>query len=339
MFSRAASLAISDGNVERKISVYCGDLTRIPADHALDILVISAFPNGYMPTPTSLIGGLDRVGVSVGELAAAAEFDLRNVCQFWLSQPLAGNAGDLNVGRIACFESDFRGAPPKLVGSFFRGLFPFLRIDGDATVGMPILATGDQGYDIETMFDAIVDAAAHWMSRGLGIAELKIVVRDPQQANVLGERLSRWARSDWSPVSPSVAEHRVFLSFSSSDRRAASLARETLLRRDDVASVFDYRLEIDGGHSWQSSIDEAITSCSSIVALTSPEYFGSPECQEELAQARLRHKREGGGVLFPVYWRSGPPDSLLWLQLIQASDCREADEQRLVDAVMRMKLH
>jgi hypothetical protein len=62
------SIDVSDGSVVRRIALYEGDLTDIPAEHRVDILIVSAFPNDYRPTQTSLIGGLQRSGLSVAQL-------------------------------------------------------------------------------------------------------------------------------------------------------------------------------------------------------------------------------------------------------------------------------
>jgi hypothetical protein len=168
------------------------------------------------------------------------------------------------------------------------------------------------------------------MARGLSIRELKIVIRDRQLAGSLASRLRQMI-----PPSPILAgmvrkAFDIFLSFSSSDVDAAETVKRALYRRSDVGPIFDFRFAIDKGVSWQTKIDEAITSCRAVVAVISPSYIVSPECQEELLQARLRHKREGGSVLFPVYWRRWEGDLALWLQLINAADCREADSAKLV---------
>jgi hypothetical protein len=160
-FSKLSGLNVSDGSVVRTIAVYHGDLTAIPADNAADILVLSAFPNDYVPTSASLIGGLSRAGISVAQLAADKECDLRSACSFWLSRPIEGEHNHFNIGRIACFESGFLGPPTEVVGDLFRGLFPFVSGDDDVVVAMPLLATGDQQYLPEEMFDAIVNAASH----------------------------------------------------------------------------------------------------------------------------------------------------------------------------------
>lgn len=331
IFTKLADLNVSDGSVIRTIALYHGDLTAIPADHAVDILVLSAFPNDYIPTPTSLIGGLDQVGVSVEELAADKEHDLRSVSSFWLSRPISGAHLNSNIKRIACFESGYAGSPTAAVGDLFRGLFPFVNGAHDVVVAMPLLATGDQQYPSTVMFDAIIDAASHWMARGLGISELKVVVRDRHLGDALAARLRQATRP--SQIQRATKKgFDVFLSFSSADADAAGTVKEALQKRDDVGPIFDFRFAIDKGVSWQTKIDEAITSCRSIVAVISPSYIASPECQEELLQARLRQKREGGAVLFPIYWREWGGDLALWLQLINAADCREGDSAKLTAA-------
>ena len=191
-FNLLQSIEIADGSVTRRIGPYEGQLTDVPPEHRADILIISAFPNDYSPSLTSLIGALHRKGLSVRELASAKAHDLRETSAFWISAPIKGPATALNFGRIACFEPQVLGSPPTVVGNLFRGLFPFLDDRKSQVVAMPLLATGDQGFPPETMLRSILDAAVHWLARGLPIAELKIVEWDFGPRHALGRSDGRF---------------------------------------------------------------------------------------------------------------------------------------------------
>jgi hypothetical protein len=146
---------------------------------------VSAFPDDYDPTPTSLIGALNRQGLSISELARDKLHDLRKTCAFWISKPIDGPSARWNIGQIACFEPQMLGSPPTLVGDLFRGLFPFLNDQRNQVVAMPLLAAGDQGWSAELMLRSILDAATHWLARGLPISELKIVARGARRQALL----------------------------------------------------------------------------------------------------------------------------------------------------------
>ena len=109
----------SDGRTHR-IVLAQGNLARIDAAHRVDLLVISAFPGDYTPTPTSMVGQLARNGVSVGMLAKMKAMDLRAESGAWLSPPVDAPGFE----RLVCFEPEVLGAPPAVVGELFRALFP-----------------------------------------------------------------------------------------------------------------------------------------------------------------------------------------------------------------------
>src|SRR5262245_52251388 len=102
---------------ERFVMLFVGDLASLPAREAVDALIVSAFPDDYIPTSTSLIGALARVGVSVAELAQDKEVDLRRFSSCWLSRPIARPG--VNFHRLLCFEPRHRGKAPEVVGDVF----------------------------------------------------------------------------------------------------------------------------------------------------------------------------------------------------------------------------
>ena len=63
----------------------------------------------------------------------------------------------------------------------------------------------------------------------------------------------------------------------------------------------------------------------------------SPECREELMQARLRNKRSSA-LLFPVYWLDWGKELDLWLQIVNYADCREGDHRTLAGTMAKLSL-
>jgi hypothetical protein len=187
-------LTVSDGRQDRQIGLYAGDLARIPAGQAVDLLVVSAFPDSYRPLPGTLIGALQQRGLSLARLAADKEHDLRQVSAFWLSRPLAADYPDMHIGRIACFEPLLLGPPPQVVGELFRGLFPFLDQDRDAVVAMPLLGAGNQRWPPEAIFRPLLEAAVHWLQRGMPISELRIVEIQEQRVRDLAQQFDAFER-------------------------------------------------------------------------------------------------------------------------------------------------
>ena len=365
-------LEVFDGQVVRHIGLYAGDLANIPPQQAVDLLVVSAFPDSYRPLPGTLIGALQQRGLSLEGLARDKAHDMRQVSGFWLSKPLGTRYPDMHIGRIACFEPLVLGQPPQVVGELFRGLFPFLDGDADAVVAMPLLGAGNQRWPPEAIFGPLLDAAFHWLQRGMPITELKIVEIRGDRIDALAQQFQAFedrvfatqappppaapsppgdsgGPADAPPADPETllpggappretpaGGYDVFLSYAEEDSDAAQRLAGVLQAELDNVRIFDYRLSIDVGQAWQQEIDEAIEGSKKIVALMSPDYFASPECKEELMVARLRHKRSDFGVFFPLYWKDAGHALALWLQAITYSDCREGNGEKLGDVSKRL---
>jgi TIR domain len=288
----------------RHVALVAGDLSQIPKEHEVDFLIVSAFPDDYTPVPGTLIEDLDRNGVSVGELATRKEHDLRSTCGFWISEDIPLRHPHLGAKRILCFEPATIGRPPKVVGEIFRGIFPFLDMERGSSVATSLVAAGRQGWPPQAMFRPLVSSACEWIRRGLPLKEFKIVIRSEALAiRLQADLVTLKQEINVSPIKDVAQVYDIFLSYSSRDTSAANLLVSLLRRANPDLTVFDYQKPIDFGVSYQDEIDQAIERCRRVVALMSPSYFGFPECQEELQIARLRKKRQGGKILFPVYWQ------------------------------------
>lgn len=320
---------------ERRIGVYHGDLTRIPPDETVDLLVVSAFPNDYSPTSTSVIGALDLVGISVAELARDKAEDLRDEYGCWLSKPIPDGHG---FRQVLCFEPALRGSPPEVVGDIFRCLMPVIERGAEiSSIAMPLVASGDARWPRDAMFKPLIDAAIRWLELGIRLDVIKIVERSRDEAEELRRTMTRLkleyeGRSLLTGTGlEDVAEYDVFLSYSHNDQAAADFLAEALRTDESRPRVFQDTLSIDPGSSWQQHIWEALEVCRKVVALYSPTYLTSKVCQEEYGIARIRERNEGG-VLVPLYLTTAKLPA--YIQLLDYIDCRETDRDRLRAATL-----
>jgi hypothetical protein len=328
-------------NTTRRVALYHGDLSAIPPNERVDLLVLSAFPDDYIPTTTSLIGALHRNGLALAGLAQNKAADLRNAFSCWLSHPLDATLDRFGFKRVLCFEPQARGSAPQLVGDVFRAILPFTFGDyAIRSVAMPLLAAGDQRFDSEVMLRALVEASVNWLKRGVELDTIKIVVFNAQEAERLaavfremraaGTRLATPSRG----VSASEGRRRepfdCFVSYSHDDGAAVDELIGGLRQARPRLRLFRDKLAIQPGDSWQYEIDQALESCRKVIVLMSPAYLASPVCGEEFNMARLRHRESNDNVIIPVYLRSATLP--LYMRTLNYVDCREADVRRIREA-------
>lgn len=324
------SLTVPHGDKQRKIELCKGDLTNLPPGEKIDILVVSAFPDSYDPTPASLIGALHRKGVSVAQLAKAKRFDLRSTFSCWLSSDLADVPETSGIKRILCFEPAVRAKPPEVVGDIFRCLAPFLLGEyPEATVAMPIVASGEQRWSDEDMLLHILRAAVHWLSQGLPLKCLKIVESVPEKA----DRLHSAFRSREFQTHPSISapqsgmRYDAFISYSRNDREYARVVADALRHGNRAARIFVDELELNPGESWQQAIYDILDASARIVTLISPDYLQSKVCKEEFNIALFRNRESDANILFPIYLKTTVLPT--YMKMVNYADCREADAEKL----------
>jgi hypothetical protein len=331
-------ITVYHGSEPRHVELYSGDLTDIPPAEAVDILVASAFPDDYTPTPGSLTEALARKGVSLAELAKAKAVDLRQFCSCWLSQEV--RQPGVQFRRILCFEPAIRGRPPEVVGDIFRCLAPLAGGQPPfRQIAMPVVASGDMREDPAVMLGALVDAAVHWLALGLPIERIKIVEYLAHKAERLQATFAL-LKKQYSRTTPQLEPRKqpkydFFISYAQRDAKeeADELAAELCRLRPGVRVFLD-RLSLNVGRAWQQELDEALADCRKVVALSTPGYLASKVCQEEFNMARLRHRNSGEEILLPIYVRT--VDLPLPMQQFQYIDCREADRAKIREACQKL---
>jgi hypothetical protein len=329
-----AELVIDRNKGSRRIQLLHGDLSRIPPEHAVDVLVVSAFPNDYIPTSSSLIGALHRSGLSVRNLAYDKEVDLRGQFSCWLSKPVPST---FNFHRLLCIESGWRGTPPEITDDIFRALAPYLLTDfPNSSVAIPLVGAGDQGYDPEEMLRTILQAAVSWMKRGLALRILKIVVcnHDKAQKVLAGFHMFRrnyeQERSSPETSGGPLPQYDVFISYARKDLDIASFVELSLRASSQNVRVFFDKTNLRVGASWPTQIANALDHSRRVIALYSANYWTSKNCELEFMAAFTRQNDTGATVLFPMYL-SEAQIPYLFLNL-EYADCRTNDKAKAADA-------
>ena len=322
-----------DTTPPKRIELLQGDLSNIPPQFAIDLLIVSAFPGDYSPTPSSLIGALYRKGLGVGALAATKERDLRKDFSCWLSQKFTPPSSGLRFSRVLCFEPLVRGHPPEIVGDIFRALTPILAEKPDIrAVAMPVLAAGDQGHSVSSMLTPLLDASIHWMGKGLPLHCIRIVVYSDDQAKEAKRVFSR-AKANYIPTKPAPelgADYDVFISYAHENTLEMEIFKQHLLKMKPGIRVFLDRKEIDIGAPWQPEIFESLDRCRKVIVMYSPDYLKSKVCKEEFNIAWIRNRETEINIIFPIYiYTSELPTYMKYLNYI---DCREGDEARIEQA-------
>lgn len=337
-FQRLDSFTITTSHGVRTIAIYQGDLTAIPAEEAVDVLVVSAVPNSYRPSPKSLIGALHRRGISVEALAADKAEDFRPTLACWLSKPIPATGPAVQFKRILCFEPTERGKPAEVIGDVFQCLNSMSTTTPIRSVAMPILAGRVHGVSSLDIIVPLLEAAANQLANGMPIETIKIVASSAASAAELQGALSMLKRlfktPSAAPASAPTYKYDLFISYCWANKDDVDyLVAELKQQRPDVRIFID-RLELKPGSAWQQEIFTSIDNCSKIVTVYSPDYLASKVCLEEYSIAQLRHREENREVLIPIFLRNVPLPS--FMRLVNYIDCREGDRTKLRDAAAKI---
>ncbi|MEO5996778.1 MAG: toll/interleukin-1 receptor domain-containing protein [Chitinophagaceae bacterium] len=174
------SITVQQPNKVAEVQLFQGDLSNIPPEQKVDILVVSAFPDDYTALPGSLVLALEEKGLSMKELAANKSDDLRAQVGCWLSGPIpAPLQAKLNFRQVLCFEPGSESSDAvEVVGNIFRCLNTFVFEETVTRVALPVIATGYQKVPFEKMFPVLIDNAIFWLKQGLPLDCIKIVIRN-----------------------------------------------------------------------------------------------------------------------------------------------------------------
>lgn len=323
---------------ECQIQLCVGDITSLPKEDKVDVLVLSAFPGDYSPSRTSLIGQLHgKLGVSVRNLAKDKEEDLRSLYSCWWSKPLSDN---LSFKKILCFEGSYnrRSKQAQVIGDVFRCLVPILE-NKEGKVIMPLLSTGDQGFSKNKMLKLLVNAAVHWMKAGLQLRCLKIVLfssnvskedKTHEPLITLFQKLKENYKEEIEMQKSSVAveTYDIYLSYSEEDKNYVIQVVDGLKQNRSDLRIFLTIQELDVEESWQEKLYSTITTSKRVMALLTPSYLSSARCTEQYNIALCHSRKVHQNILVPLYI-SEVPYMPTYMKLTQYIDCRFDFVQKL----------
>src|SRR5262249_36595457 len=150
--------------------------------------------------------------------------------------------------RLLCFEPRFRGRAPEVVGDIFRSIAPFTTGSPPISqIAMPLVASGVQGESGEVMLEALTEASVQWLSAGLPLDRIKIVITESADSHVLRGTFARVkGRHANTASAPQPAGFRfdVFISYSHKNKQDIdNLVSELQARRPGLRLFLD-RLEL-----------------------------------------------------------------------------------------------
>lgn len=360
-------IQVKTGKGFADIELYHGDLSAIPAPHDIDIVVLSAFPNDYYPTPSTLIGALHKRGLSVEALARDKEIDLRKSLWCWISKELsAADKEKFRFHRILCFEPEKRkDDAAEFVADIFRCLNNFVFDDDVNHVAMTTVAAGGQKASAVKITASILEAAHFWLQRGLPLQTIKIVEINEAKANELKTVFAAF-KSQFNaeqlpslpaepvpptripePAPPSAAASipasspvpaaandmfDLFISYSHKNRDHVKYFIETLRKKHPSLRLFFDSDSIPKGGQWLREISRCIDKSKKVLVFLSKEFDESPACWDEFQCAKVRQNRTGKNVIMNIYLLNHPELPTMF-EIFNWIDCREADKEKLESAV------
>ena len=254
---------------EKTIKICCCDVRELQNDY--DLLVCSSFVKSYIPTPKSIIGALNDLGISIEKLSKNPEVDFRNQGYgVWLSHETGKN-----FHRISCVELfDKENSSPPYISDetrlkirlvCFESLLKIALEKGIPcnTIVIPFLGIGFQGIEpcisVIHMLSTILNIA-----RDLeGVKQIILVNNDQKMTEYFSEIFNDYFNSI-GQIQPFV-----FISYSSKQNGIAQKISEYL--NENGIDTWIAPKSIPSGSHYEKEIPIAIMNTSAVVLVLTPD--------------------------------------------------------------------
>lgn len=173
----------------RSVELYHGDITRLASK--VDVLAVSAFKDGYHPTPGTVLGALHaNCGISVAALAKTKEYDLRDAFGCWVARVTPADRFE----RLVCVEiidvalsiQEQKARLRDIIQNLFV-VVSVLEAKGVKvkTLAMPVLGAGKQRIEAEPAIRALLESASTYLKQSPNLARVLFVEYNEQRARQL----------------------------------------------------------------------------------------------------------------------------------------------------------
>ncbi|XP_069116423.1 uncharacterized protein [Argopecten irradians] len=322
-----------------EIQLLFGDITKLPKEDAVNLIMVSAFPGDYSALRGTVIGALkSELGINVGNLSKSKELDLRSQFHCWLSWPLEG---DLPYKRLLCFERQ-RGDCTIVedIRQMFRVFVPVLN-NKETTVITPLLATGHQNKSPEHVLSIMIHCAAQWIMAGLPLKCFKIVIYgSPMKSmtDIFSKIQAKYTKLSQKRMEESMNQQSfdIFIMFQDNDKPWCNKIEKTLKKKKADIKICSDVQKFDEDEVWQDKIFQKMVTCVKIIVLLTPTFVTSPECLEQFNMAMCCNRLRKGNILQPFYLLT--VESMpVYITLVQYQDCRvrketDTEEMKIQDA-------
>ena len=276
---------------EKSIEVYCCDVREF--DQRIDILTISAFHQWYKPTPGTILGALDQVGVSIEELSLSPELDLRDFCKTWLSKPL--DMPNMAIQRIGCVEMsqysrdgslwvDEKDTMLDTLKAYFR-MLDVASTQGIEmeTIALPLLGAGRQGIDANFTVLPILTECVALLRRNECVKKIMFIEKSAKNAFLIGKKLEdsyAMMKNQYFIVNKKTDDDRLtFISYSSKDKNVAD---NLCVKLESRGMKCWYAPRDVSRDNYAQAIVEAIERCTHFVVIISANSLKSEHVLNEI---------------------------------------------------------
>lgn len=180
-------IAVPTSNGTKTIEIHNADITNLK--FKFDILVLSAYTNGYTPIPGTVVASLEKnTGVVLKSQAQKPLLNFKNSLNCWVSQSLES----LSFKYVLCvegMETSSNSDNSEVILANLFGTLSLLNYKGipSSSIAMPILGAGLQKHPINIILPKLIEHAISSLNSNPKLQTIYFVELDQTKAKLIDE--------------------------------------------------------------------------------------------------------------------------------------------------------